>query len=193
MSAPGTTQCTFRRQVLGQCRKDLTPGKKSIFTISASPQRAHVKYSCLWGRAGLMKWAVENERRGGGQVSESADSQSSENPVCALSLQLSLRQTDTGNLHAFFMTRVGWQALSLSRSLSSSPLTFAATHTHARAHTHTQTESNAHHHTFFQPQLSYLPKPSKTISLTNSLPNSEWHFILRRRRGQKDTELDKRR
>lgn len=78
--------------------------------------------------------------------------------------------------------------LSLALSLS---LLFAS-HLRSNTHTHTQTESRTHRHTFFHSQLSYLPKPSKTISLTNSLPNAEWHFILRRQRGEKDTEVDER-
>lgn len=85
-------------------------------------------------------------------------------------------------------------SLWLSHFLSYSPLTFTATRTqtHMCTHASTQTGSHAHRHTFFHSQLSYLPKPSKTISLTNSLPNAEWHFILRRQRGQKDTKVDER-
>lgn len=79
------------------------------------------------------------------------------------------------NLHAFFMTCVGWQALSASLSLLLD----------SRLHNNTQTESHTPHRAVFHSQLSYLLKPSKTISLTNSLSNSEWRFILRRQPRQK--------
>lgn len=146
------------------------------------------------GRAGLMKWAVAYERhRPAGWVRMQTARVAEFRKPCLRSFSAALAPANWHhNLHAFFMTRVGWQALSLCLFL---PLSFAAylcSSTHTHTHKITQTESSTHHHTFFHSQLSYLPKPSKTISLTNSLPNSEWHFILRRRRGQKDTEVDKR-
>lgn len=70
-----------------------------------------------------------------------------------------------------------WLTSSRSASLSS-PLPLA------RTTTHKQTLAQPHS-AVFHSQLSYLPKPSKTISLTNSLTNSEWRFTLRRQRRQR--------
>lgn len=67
--------------------------------------------------------------------------------------------------------------------LPASPLTFAVPRMH-------RIEHKPSHACVLNSAISR--KASKTISLTNWLPNSEWHFILSRRRGQRDTEVDKR-
>lgn len=122
-----------------------------------------------------------------GQVSESADSKSSrvQNTLSMLFF-CSLRSSKLTPQPPCIFHDPCWltSSLSLSHFLSSLPLTFTVTHT--------QTELHMRCHTFFHPQLSYLLKPSKTISLTNSPLNAEWHFILRRLWGQKDTEVNER-
>lgn len=181
-----SAQKLHSEQVSRLYHKGLTVGKKSIFTISASLQKAQTQLSVRASRTNEVscrEWKARRRRPG---EWECRQPEFRKPRLCSLSAAFAPANWHR-NLHAFFMTRVGWQALPLSLSL------LVASHLCSNTHTHTQTESNTHHHTFFQPQLSYLPKLSKTISLTNSLPNSEWHFILRRRRGQKDTELDKRR
>lgn len=151
-------------------------------------RKAHVKYS--WraaSRTNEVSCSVWKSQAG--RVSESADSESCKVQKTRSVLFLcSFRSSKLTPQPPCIFHDPCWLTSSLSHCLSSSPLTFTVTHRHR----HTWTESNTHHHTFFHSQLSYLPKPSKTISLTNSLPNAEWHFILRKQRRQKDTEVDER-
>ena len=130
-----------------------------------------------------MKWAAANEA---GRASERADSERrrAQKTLSVLFLR-SFRSSKLTPQPPCIFHDPCWLTSSLSSlSLSlSSPLTFCS---------NTQTGSNTHHHTLFHSQLSYLPNPSKTISLTNSPPNAEWHFTLRRQRGPRDAELDER-
>lgn len=86
----------------------------------------------------------------------------------------SLQKNDTTmSMHFSWPSLVGMLSLSLSVCpfLSSIPPM------------HTHTRSMPHYHTRLLTSLNYLPKTSKTINLTNSLSNSEWHFTLSRKRG----------
>lgn len=166
--------------------------KGSIFTVSANSMVKQSTLSpagCVASRTNEVSCGVWKAHAG--RVSESADSKSCRvQKTLSVLFLCSFRSSKLTPQPPCIFHDPCWLTSSLSHFLSSSPLTFAVTHT--LTHTLTQTEWSTHHHAFFHSQLSYLPKPSKTISLTNSLPNSEWHFIRRRWRGQKEAEVDER-
>lgn len=124
--------------------------EKSNCTISASGRLKPGESTggCEASRTNEVSCSVWKAEAGPGEWEcRQRELPSSEKPVCALSLQLSLQQADTANLYAFFMTCVAWQALSPQLSLC------LGSHL-CRKRTHTCPHTNTIEHAPSHPSLS---------------------------------------
>lgn len=175
-----------------------------VLTLRGSPHVGDMEYMAINGmesrcrerQAGLAKrgGVCKGHRLAGWVRVQTARAAESRKPPSVLffSVAFSLQQTDINNLHAFFMTRVGWRAppLSLPPSLSIS-LTFAVTHPHTRTLAHKQDQTRAITHSF-----------TRLSSRTKTLKNHRFHqfpSLMQNgisfwddREGMKDAEVDER-
>lgn len=127
-----SAQKLHSEQVSRLYHKGLTVGKKSIFTISASLQKAQTQLSVRASRTNEVscrEWKARRRRPG---EWECRQPEFRKPRLCSLSAAFAPANWHR-NLHAFFMTRVGWQALPLSLSLLVASHLCSNTHTHTHA------------------------------------------------------------